>query len=327
MQKCFSTSIHLFIKAITLVIVTGCVHVPTQRPVPITTAHFPSDIARLPSPPPELTNEEKDSDWGIEYRIGKGFAREGDFYRALTCFHRARHLLSEAENAKRRANIVHAILLTYSLGNKHQEAVSLWEQERHHLEYVNQQLIDDYVKILFECYTCIGNKLEANYLLESVPSDSPLQCRLPLYQAVAANDEKELLSLQGKAVKVGEQEDQTAQAITTWYSRERKNPTTARTLNALLPGAGYCYVRQYKTAVTSLAINALFITAAVQLFAAKQQAAAIIAGSFEIGWYLGGVTGAGIAAELYNQRLREHVGKPFLEQYKLFPLQQIVYSW
>ena len=42
------------------------------------------------------------------------------------------------------------------------------------------------------------------------------------------------------------------------YSLQALSVTKAKTLNALLPGAGYYYVGQKKAAATSLVINALF---------------------------------------------------------------------
>ena len=141
------------------------------------------------------------------------------------------------------------------------------------------------------------------------------------------NTDTSLSSAPPLAARVGSSEHDDALALATTYGLSRKDPTTARILNSVLPGSGYLYVRQYQTAATAFALNALFIAATWQLFAAHQQAAAIISGSFEGGWYLGGIVGAGLAADLYNQRLREQLGKPYLERHSLFPLQQVRYQW
>jgi len=299
--------------------------IPEQSPPPMTTTVFPSTIAKLPPPPPELSHEEITSDWGLEYRLGKVFAAEGDFYRALSCFHRARILLPE--KSIRRPHIIHAIVLTYCLGKKYREAVDIWEQERHLLTIEDDALKKDCIQLVFEAYCRVGNMLEAFRLLEKLPKEDQLRQRLPLFHSISVNKEQDFLSLSQWAEKLGPKEHNDGQAIIAWYNKERKNPTTARLLNTFLPGAGYCYVRQYQTGITSFALNALFITATIQLFMAQQHAAAIIAGGFEIGWYLGGITGGELAALTYNQKLREYVGKPFLEQYKLFPLQTVHYSW
>ena len=320
--KCY---LSFFLAGFLLLCTTGCVKIPEQQPPPLTTTRFPSSIAKLPSPPPELSAEEASSSWGHEYRLGKVFAREGDFYRALSCFHRARILLPE--KSPRRAHLIHAIVLTYSLGKKYQEAVDIWEQERHLLKIEDEALKKDCIQLLFEAYCRVGNLVEAFRLLEKTPLDDPLRQTLPLFQTISVNNDEDFLRASQLAQKVGPEQKEDAERLVDWYKRERKNPTTARLLNTFLPGSGYCYVRQYQTAFTSFALNALFITATIQLFCAQQHAAALIAGGFEIGWYLGGITGGELAAHAYNQRLREYAGKPYLEQYNLFPLQTVHYSW
>jgi tetratricopeptide (TPR) repeat protein len=315
----------LSLTAFVLLSLTGCVKIPEQQPPPITTTLFPSTIAKLPPPPPELSYEEAASNWGVEYRLGKVFAEEGDFYRALSAFHRARILLPE--KSSRRPHLIHAIVLTYSLGKKYQEAVDIWEQERHLLNFEDEALKKDCIQLLFEAYCRIGNVVEASRLLEKTSSDDPLRKTLPLFHTISINNDKEFIEAPQAAKDVGPKEEEDAETIVAWYKRERKNPTTARLLNTFLPGSGYAYVRQYQTALTSFALNVLFITATVQLFCAEQHAAALIAGGFEIGWYLGGITGAQLAAYTYNQRLREYAGKPYLERHKLFPLQTVRYSW
>ena len=103
------------------------------------------------------------------------------------------------------------------------------------------------------------------------------------------------------------------------YHKDKKSVYKAQWLNALLPGAGYYYVGQRKSAVTSFLLNALFIAATVQ-FAEKGYPAALITGSFELGWYLGGINGAGLAAKEYNERLYELQVKEMMLHHRLFPV-------
>ncbi len=299
---------------------------PTEPPLPLSTIVFPEEISKLPTPPPALTEEESLSQWGQEYHLGRCFAREGDYYRAITCFHRSRFLLGDA-SPPHTAQLIHALLLTYTLGRKSQEAVDLWEKVQTSVRITDPDLARDCISLLYEAYSHLNRLDEASRLINVLPADDLLRTRLPLFQTIALNDDGSLSAAPALAARVGTQESDDAIAIAAAYLRSRKDPTTACLLNALLPGSGYFYVRQYQTAATALAMNTLFIVATVQLFAAHQQAAAIIAGGFEGGWYLGGITGAGLAADLYNQRLREQIAKPYLERYKLFPLQQVRYQW
>ena len=103
------------------------------------------------------------------------------------------------------------------------------------------------------------------------------------------------------------------------YCRCKKSVSKAQMLNAILPGAGYYYVGQKKSAVTSFLLNALFIAATVQFAEKGYIPAAIITGSFELGWYVGGINGAGLAAKEYNERLYEYQVKEMMIHHRLFP--------
>ena len=104
------------------------------------------------------------------------------------------------------------------------------------------------------------------------------------------------------------------------YERSAKSIRKAQVYNALLPGAGYYYVGQKKTAVTAVIVNALFTYAAYQFFHHGNTAAGMITASLEMGWYLGGINGAGLAAREINEGIFRDQGKEFLVQHRLFPL-------
>src|SRR5690606_3965994 len=73
------------------------------------------------------------------------------------------------------------------------------------------------------------------------------------------------------------------------YKSNKKSVATAQVLNAIIPGAGYYYIGQKKSAMTAFLLNGLFIAAATQVFLHKHVAAGIITTGFEAGWYFGGI--------------------------------------
>jgi hypothetical protein len=166
--------------------------------------------------------------------------------------------------------------------------------------------------ILYDSYTKRGDEARAHSILNFMKKHSPeLAHKVTLYH--------ELSSGQCDATEFS--------AIKQTFNAHRKSPEKARWLNGLLPGAGYLYIGQKQTALTSFLINALFIAATYQLFHHGQTAAAIITGGFEVGWYVGGIHGAGLAAEQYNNTLYNRLAKSELTERKLFPILMFQYSF
>ena len=111
------------------------------------------------------------------------------------------------------------------------------------------------------------------------------------------------------------------------YYTGKKSVATAQLLNAFLPGAGYFYIGQKKSALTALFLNGLFIAAACQFFIHDHIAAGIITTGFETGWYFGGIYGAGQEAKYYNERLYEKSATSMLNEHKLFPVLMLEHAF
>jgi len=111
------------------------------------------------------------------------------------------------------------------------------------------------------------------------------------------------------------------------YDALKKSPRTAAMLNAALPGAGYFYLGQKQTAITSLLINSLFIFTTAHFIKEKNIPAAILTASFEMGWYVGGIQGATKAADFYNQRLYEQCAHKQMVAHRLYPSLMLSYGF
>ena len=303
---------------------TGCVKVPQEPVSHITTTVLPAVIEKLPSPC-KLTAEDTKESWGQEYFLGKEFARHGDYYRAATCFHRSFMLLPQT--SKQYPVLFHALILTYSLAGKYDEVTSLYERYQDQLAVSDPNLALDCVTLIYEAYSQQNRQKEAEPLLRIIPKSEEASRTLPVFQVLMLNSEESFSEACKVSTDLSPEQKQDLLHLAKIYRKSKKHPETAAMLNALLPGAGYAYVREYQTAATALLFNGLFIVATCQFFSVHQPAAGFIAGGFEGGWYVGGIVGAHMAATTYNERLREQLTKHYLHKYNLFPLNQLHYQW
>lgn len=115
--------------------------------------------------------------------------------------------------------------------------------------------------------------------------------------------------------------------LVTQYEQKKKSPNKAKLLNVFIPGAGYLYVGQKQTAVTSFLINSLFIWGATHFFQKGNIPLGIITTSFELGWYIGGIQGASSAATLYNERLYETYAHNHMRNHRLYPTLMLTYGF
>ncbi|MCE2982664.1 MAG: tetratricopeptide repeat protein [Parachlamydia sp.] len=286
----------------------------TMEPV-IPSIPLNHSIQSLPSAFDPLSPDERLEQWGRELLIGDAFARELDLYRAITCYKRA--LVLAPDNAiERRLQLDYNLIYAYYLGAKYQEAVNIFETSE--LAHVTPLFpaFSNLLILLYECYKQIGQDEKADCLLQTIQKYSPdtaddLTLFWDIKKGNMGNAEHKIkLHRSADALK----------ADFTPYTQFAKSPQKARLLNALLPGAGYSYVGQTKSAVTSFMINALFTFASYQFFQRGYPAAGALTASMEMGWYLGGINGAGIEADEFNNRLYEGVAKKTLAEHGLYPV-------
>lgn len=270
-----------------------------------------SQIEALPSAFPPLTKEEARKEWGRELYLGARFACELDYYRAITAFKRALFLLSKNER-ERRYQVEFSIVQCYYLGGKYTDALYAYESSSLRETTCLFPAYRDLLIILIDCYKRSPNPERAEpyeQLLEAF--DLNAATNMKLYESVRSGNLARL------------SQDFNDPELTDFlyeYQANTKSVRTAETLNAILPGAGYLYVGQPKTALTAFMINALFIATSYYFFDHGNIPAGIITASIESGWYFGGINGAGLAAKEYNEAIYNESGKNFLCKRKLFPI-------
>lgn len=268
-------------------------------------------VQALPTPFSPLSKSELQQLWGKELYLGSRFADEADFYRAITAFKSALFLIP-AKELSRKAQIEYSIFLSYYLASKYKEALETYENSSLPL---STQSFPAYRELLITLYDAYG-KTECTekqgHVFELIRQDYPeLADSLSLSDAI----------IQADFCFLNEHTDKPyINQLLTDYCFEKKSPEKAGQLQAILPGAGYYYVGLKNAATTSFIINALFLAGTYQLFHKGYPAFALFTLSLEAGWYFGGINGAQIAANEYNERAYERIAKDTLIQEKLFPI-------
>ena len=271
--------------------VSGICFIPTERLV-----------GSWPSPFPPLSVEETGADWAVELQMGKAFAKELDLFRAITCFKRAGFL---SPPYSRIQEIDFCLLFAYYLGGKYQEAILILETGS--ISSVDRSFpaFDTMVTALWECYHKTGQCEKADAIF-------------PLMQ----EGEQQAITTGEEVLAITPPEP-----LQSCYCDLRIPPAKVRAMQAIVPGAGYLYMGQTKSAITSFLLNGLFIWATVELFQHGHTAWGIFTLSLESGWYFGGINGAGLLAKEYNSQVYNTLGKEYMMKERLFPLLQINYGF
>ena len=315
-----------FLFLIVMMFACACQRVSTQIEPCIESPRHEKEVMREkrnfmlkiePSPFSPLTIEERESDWGKEYEIGFCFAQDFDLYRAITSFKRALILLGES-SPQRALELRYYITLSYYLGGKYIEVVYMAEAGAFATIDDSFVAYEDILLMLHDSYLHLGECDKAARVLSQIQLFSIESAdKIVFFSEVKRADFSTLFAHREKE----------AGALLRCYCSQSKSVKKAQGLNMILPGAGYWYVGQKQTAVTAFLVNALFIGAAVNFFVHDHIAAGAIFLTLETGWYFGGITGAGLAAKSYNERLYEGYAHKICMKERLYPLLRLTYKF
>lgn len=267
-----------------------------------------------------LSPTESSSSWGHEYTIALAFAKKLDLYRAISTFERADILVPE-NKLERKEEIEYYILLCYYLAQKYDNLIAYFHESE--LQHVDKTFpaFEDLLIILYESYLQTGQKEEAQKVKTVLKKDFPKTAKnIALGAALIDADFKTLNSLKK------EPGFNFLDPFLKDYEGKKKSVTKAKLFN-ILPGAGYLYLGQPRSALTAFLLNGLFIFAAYEFFHNGYTAAGIITTSFEVGWYFGGINGAGEEAKYYNERAYQKEAANLMRQEKLFPFFSLKYAF
>ncbi len=282
--------------------------------------YIPPDhyIKSLPSAFEPLSSEDKETDWGRELLIADHFAPDLDLYRAITGYKRALILIPQGR-LERRHQIEFDILLCYYFGSKYLEVIDTFEKGT--LATVSRDFppFRDLLIILYDSYGKTCNLWRQQTILKLIQEyDANLSSDLELSTALISADFCQFENFSSQHFR-GEALKQRMQG----FYQNKLSIRKAQLLNALLPGAGYYYTGQTRTAITAFILNAAFIAATYELFHNGYPAVGAITASLEFGWYFGGINGAGLSAKYYNEQLYNCYAKDFMLDHYLFPVLMI----
>lgn len=301
--------------------ISSCYRVPdtiTPRVNPQVEATY---LSSLTASFPKLSVEERSEDWGKEYLIGLHFAKQLDLYRAVSTFKRARILVSP--DSSRLLEIDYLICLCYYLGKKYGEMLSYFEQSELPFMDASFAAYQDLLILLYESYLEVDEKEKAEHILYLIQKKDPKQAEKLHLSATLIHGDIPALQKMAKEPAYCP----FLSPLLSQYHYQKKSVFLAQTFNAVIPGAGYYYVGLKRTAFTAFVMNSLFIYASYYFFQHGPLAAAILTTSFEMGWYFGGIYGAGERAKIYNERLYEVVATPYMNEKKLFPVLMLRYGF
>ncbi|MCP5506459.1 MAG: tetratricopeptide repeat protein [Chlamydiales bacterium] len=300
----------------------GCYRVPDKIEPQVNYSVQDKYLKSLPPSFPPLSPSEKSEPWGQEYVIAQKFAEHLDLYRAITTFKRSEFLLPPGKQT-RLEEIQYQILLSYYLGKRYDEVTQEFIHSSLYTATKTFPAYHDLLVIMYESYLETGDTDKAEYVLRVIDHHFPETAKKLRLSTVMIEGNLE-------EIRVAERCDPSKtylRDLLREYDAKKKSVSKAQTLNALLPGAGYLYVGQKQSALTSFLLNGLFIWAAVHFYTHGHLAAGIITTSFEAGWYFGGIYGAGESAKLYNERLYERVAHPAMNRNGLFPVLMLKFGF
>lgn len=303
---------------IPLLVLTACYRVPDTLEPQLDYTVQEGHIQTLPPAFPPLSAVEKNTSWGSEYQIAMHFAKELDLYRAISTFKRTEILLPTDKHA-RLMEVQYYQLYCYYLAKRFDDAIYLYEHSRLRNVTAGFPAYHDFLVIMYECFLKTDNIEDAHAVLEQIDERYPDTAKTLEISTAFSTGHID-------AISAISSDEEVLEDLVTEYTAEKKSIAKAQSLN-LFPGAGYLYVGQKQTAITSFVLNALFITAAVQFFRNNYIAAGLITTSFEAGWYFGGIYGAGEAAKLYNERLYEKKAYTIMGRQGLYPVLTLRYGF
>ncbi len=269
--------------------------------------------------------------WEQELTCGWVFAKEGDLYRAITCFRKAliylnllpeNSVLSQELHNRLRIEAVTGMVASYVFHKKYHHAIEVWENFGNTLNLQGRHEAKWLLIMVVQAFSSSDEYEErAEELASMLPIEDPDRASLLYYLAIRSYSTRPLkyLATQQTAAAEAPPLSQEIETLFQEWAKRRKNPNLAFGLNLIIPGSGYAYLGQFPTAFTALSMNTLFIGACIEFFKAAQPMAGLVTLGLEFGWWGGGALGARLSTREYNHYLWLSMARKYMSDKHLYP--------
>jgi tetratricopeptide (TPR) repeat protein len=237
--------------------------------------------------------------------------REGEYYRAITEYHR---ILQGESDHQKRARLLKKIGLCYFRGEDYEGYISFMKKNQYNLlgdsvlsAEMNLHLGESYYHL--NRYEKTISHLNLQQLNPHNQFYNDFQFLLAISYSRTYDWQNAINELQG----VSQQDsgldkikaDNMIRSFRNFQNQPYKSPFWAGSLSAIIPGSGYAYCHHWGTGIASLLVNGLLVWAFADALKQEQYGMASLTGFVGIGWYVGNIKGSVKAAKKYNSRIRE----------------------
>ena len=249
----------------------------------------------------------------VQMSLGDAFMAEGDYYRAITEYKKLSFLFP---NSERRTEALYQIGMAYYLGKDFESAIRSFAKVRktYDSKYFGRAAFYEALS-----YEKLGNNNaavdayeRARFFKPDAPEAADAHLGLALNAVEQDNMDKALTLLNEFQTNFNEDErthaiNKALILIDEYEIKQKKSPTLAATMSAILPGSGQIYAGRNKDGLMSFLVNGLFIAGTVAAINNENYALAAIVGGVGLPFYIGNIYGGANAAKKWNLSLSKQL--------------------
>ena len=226
---------------------------------------------------------------------------QGDYFRAITEYKRV--VFEDPSNMDAALRCAES----YLLAGHFEEAERAYRELSIHA--VDTAVITTALRKLAEALKKQGSYADAAQTLleclERVDADQRDAVQAELFWCRLYAEDLPAAQASVRAINDEHLQSRLSRAESTASEFQRKSPTTAGCLSAVIPGSGQLYVGRKRDALISFTVNAAFIWAAIEAYDEDLDFTGTAFAIVELSWYAGNIYSAVNGAHKHNRFVRE----------------------